>query len=300
MSNNEEKEEDVGDKTNEDVSAQVSADVNADKIEVEPNKRLEHTEPEELAYALKQVFSGEEKIDSQTDWALKDDRSDRSDYPYPSQAAADSASAPQVEAKSGYSSPFALFADIFYGMLIAPRQTLFILSDSKKFPPSLANLFLTFVLVLGVLMLPAGIKIGAAADGGEGTIKALGFITGNMLNWLVLAFILYYLSIWLRGNRLSVGNAFIATGWAYLPFAFFAPIACFKTALGHNFLALAVIPAVWFILLQWLAFQTSLRTSTIKMAMIALVVPPVFCLVYLFWIGLAVCSLMAQILSHLS
>jgi len=305
MSNNEEKKEDVGDKTNEDVSAQVSADVNADKIEVEPNKRLEHTEPEELAYALKQVFSGEEKIDSQTDWAMTDERSDRFDRSeYSNRSRPDSldsaTSAPQAEAKSGYSSPFALFADIFYGMLIAPRQTLFILSDSKKFPPSLANLFLTFVLVLGVLMLPAGIKIGAAADSGEGIIKALGFVTGNLLNWLVLAFILYYLSIWLRGNRLSVGNSFIATGWAYLPFAFFAPIACFKTALGNNFLALAVIPAVWFILLQWLAFQTSLRTSTIKMAMIALVVPPVFCLVYLFWIGLAVCSLMAQILSHLS
>jgi|GEM_PF-556841 len=265
-----------------------------EKIEVEPSKRLEHAEPEELAYALKQVFSGEEKIDSQTDWAAKEERAEIS------AATEAGASSPKVEAKSGYSSPFALFADIFYGMLIAPRQTLFILSDSKKFPPSLANLFLTFVLVAGVLMLPAGIKIGAASDSAEGVIKALAFIIANMLNWLVLSFVLYYLSIWLRGNRLTLGNAFIATGWAYLPFAFFAPIACFKTALGHNFMALAVIPAIWFLLLQWLAFQTSLRTSTIKMAMIALVVPPVFCLVYLFWIGLAVCSVMAQILSHLS
>lgn len=267
--------------------------------EVEPNKRLEDAEPEELAQALKQVFSGEEKVESKTydpERKKKTLELDRHDQDYDDAHKAH----PQAEAKSGYTNPFALFADIFYGVLIAPRQTLRILSDSSKFPPTPGNLFLTFLLVSGALLLPASIKIGSAANSTEGIFKGLAFIFGNMFNWVMLAAVLYYLSIWLRGNRLSPGNAFIATGWAYLPFAFFAPVACFKSALGGGFMALACIPALWFIALQWLAFQTSLRTSTIKLAMIALVVPPVFCLVYLFWIGLAVCSLLGQLISHIS
>ena len=185
-------------------------------------------------------------------------------------------------------------------MLIAPRQTLLILSDRSKFPPTVANLFLTFVLVFVALALPAAIKVGLAGDPVEGTAKGMAFVLANLADWAVLAFILYYLSIWLRSNRCTLGNAFIATGWAYLPFAFFAPIACFKSALGDGFTAFACLPALWFIVLQWLAFQTSLRTTTIKLALIALVVPPVFCLVYLFWIGLAAISLLSTLLSHLT
>jgi hypothetical protein len=263
----------------------------------EPNKRLSDAEPEELAHALKQVFTGTEKnhplytlgSNARTGQAqsvvVEDGPAAKSNQP---------------EAKSGYSNPFSLFADVFYGVLIAPRQTLAILSDCKRFPPTAGNLFLTFVLVLGVLCFPAAIKVGANDSSAVGWLKAAAFVGGNLLDWLVLSFVLYYLSIWLRGNKLTLGNAFIATGWAFLPFAFFAPVACFKSALGGGFTAFACIPALWFLVLEWFAFQISLRTSTIKLALIAIVVPPVFCLVYLFWIGLAVFSLIAQLLSHLT
>ena len=116
----------------------------------------------------------------------------------------------------------------------------------------------------------------------------------------MLALVLYYLGIWLRGHKLTPGNALIATGWAFLPFAFFAPVACFKTALGGGFTLLACLPALWFLLLEWFAFQVSLRTSAVKLALIAFVVPPIFCLVYLFWIGLAVATAIGQLVSHLA
>ncbi len=265
----------------------------------EPNKRLSDAEPEELVHALKQVFTGsEERAQASSSVAgarqpavraviLKSEKEQES---RPGEG----------EAKSGYTNPFALFADVFYGVLIAPRQTLAILSDCKKFPPTAANLFLTFVLVFGVLCLPAAIKVGANEWSMMGWLKAIAFVSGNLINWLLLSVILYYLSIWLRGNKLTLGNACIATGWAYLPFAFFAPVACFKGALGGGFTAFACLPALWFLALEWFAFQISLRTSAIKLALIALVVPPVFCLVYFFWIGLALCSLLAQLLSHLT
>ncbi len=42
----------------------------------------------------------------------------------------------KTEASRDYSNSFNLFADIFYGVLVAPRQTMLILSDQRKFPPA--------------------------------------------------------------------------------------------------------------------------------------------------------------------
>jgi hypothetical protein len=268
------------------------------KLESEPDKRLSDTKPGELAHALRQVFTtNEEKT-----WIRSTPNTGARLAPCAEIAPPKEQVLPprEAEAKSGYSNPFALFADVFYGVLIAPRPTLAILSDSSKFPPSLNNLFLTFVLVFGALALPAAIKLGASADQAEGLLKASLFILGNLADWAILSFILYYLSVAMRVERLTLGNAFIATGWAYLPFAFFAPVACFRGAMGHSFTIFACLPALWFLTLQWLAFQTSLRTSTLKLALVAMVVPPIFCLVYLFWIGLAVFSLLSQLLAHLT
>jgi hypothetical protein len=280
-----------------DLSTGPSANHTAE-VALEPDKRLAEAEPDELIQALRSVFNGNDEK-SQTQLTSRDVARSSPAYTVQQQGRPES-QVKEVEAKSGYTNPFALFADVFYGVLIAPRQTLSILSDSSRFPPTFANLLLTFVLVFGVLALPAAIKVGANGGSEMGVLKASGFIVGNLFNWAMLSFILYYLSIWLRGNKLSLGNAFIATGWAYLPFVFFAPVACFKSALGNGFTLFACVPALWFLVLEWFAFQTSLRTSAIKLALIALVVPPIFCLVYLFWIGLAAFSLISQLLSHLT
>src|SRR5262249_24156925 len=155
----------------------------------------------------------------------------------------------ESESKSGYNNPFSLFADVFYGMLVAPRPTLAILSDCKRFRPTAGNLFLTLVMVLGALAIPAAIKAGANDWSGMGWLRASAFIFSNLCNWWMLALVLYYLGIWLRGHKLTPGNALIATGWAYLPFAFFAPVACFKSAMGGGFPMFACLPALWFLAL---------------------------------------------------
>jgi hypothetical protein len=278
------------------------------------NKKIADAEPEELVQALRHVVNppphnadltrSARSTGKSTGKGVGDGQSN-ADAEAEAEAEADAElelePAKEPEAKSGYKNPFHLFADVFYGVLIAPRQTLAILGDRAKFPPTFANLLLTFALVLFSIGLPAAMK---ASSGGvsavEGMLKSYSFIFGNLFNWSVLSLILYYLSIGLRPNRLTLGNAFIVTGWAFLPFAFFAPVACFKAALGNGFIFLACVPAIWFLFLQWTAFQTALRVSNFKLVLIALVVPPVLCLIYLFWIGLAAFSLISQLIAHLS
>jgi hypothetical protein len=144
--------------------------------------------------------------------------------------------------------------------------------------------------VLAALTLTASLKLKAA------TVSLSYFFT-SFASWFTLTLILYYLSIWMRGHRLTLGNAFIATGWAYLPMLFFAPVACLKqTAL---FAVCGPGVALWLIILQWIAFQTSLRTSATKLALILVVVPPIFIFVYLFWIGLAGFALINTLINSL-
>ncbi|MBU6450841.1 MAG: hypothetical protein KGS72_03615 [Cyanobacteria bacterium REEB67] len=261
------------------------------------NKKIVDAEPEELVQALRHVVNPESNgVHSST--SEKRRASENGDILDQTNSAEN---AREPEAKSGYKNPFHLFADVFYGVLIAPRQTLAILADRAKFPPTFANLLLTFALVLFSVGLPAAMKAsGNASAPEESVLKSISFAFGNLFNWSILSLILYYLSIGLRPNRLTLGNAFIVTGWAFLPFSFFAPVACFKLALGNGFIFFACLPAIWFLFLQWTAFQTALRVSNFKLLLIALVVPPVLCLVYIFWIGLAAFSLLSQLIAHLS
>lgn len=252
----------------------------ADQVE---NKRLSDSNPRELELAFRQVLvqparEGVSNSDPFVNAEVEENKTEE----------------PDKKAKGTYNNRFNLWADIFYGVLVAPRQTMLILSDSSRFPASFGNIVgaaLLVVLVLGLTSLLRYKGDNASA------VTCSAFLLSGLGYWLTLSLVLYYLSIWLRDHRLTLGNAFIATGWAFLPFAFYAPIACLKST--PVFLPLAVLPAIWFLALEWVAFQTSLRTSAVKLGLILLVVPPVITLVYLFWIGLACFSLFSQVLNAL-
>lgn len=259
----------------------MAEDSSLNEDSIAPDKRISESNPRELELAFRQVLI-------QTAKAGDSSQAD------PLVEAAPAEEASEGKSRDIYKNGFTLWADIFYGVLVAPRQTMMILSDSSRFPTNFANFSSAAMLVVLVLSITAFLKIkpdNAAAS----VLNCSLFVVSGLAYWVTLSCILYYLSIWLRGHRLTFGNAFIATGWAFLPFAFFAPIACMR----HTplFFILATIPAFWFIALQWIAFQTSLRTSTIKLALILLVVPPVLALVYIFWIGLASFSLISQLLA---
>lgn len=241
---------------------------------IEPGKRLSESNPRELELAFKLVLNQPETDAKAEETSAPEQKQD---------------SAGRTE--SAYKNGFNLWADIFYGVLVAPRQTMLILSDSSRFPATVGHVGGTVALVLTAMALVASLKLKAPS-------LAFSYFLSTFSTWFSLALILYYLSIWMRGHRLTLGNAFIATGWAYLPMLFFAPVACLKNTPIFGLLAAAI--SLWLIALQWIAFQTSLRTSATKLALILFVVPPVFVFVYLFWIGVACFSLLNTIINQLS
>ncbi|MDP3508307.1 MAG: Yip1 family protein [Candidatus Melainabacteria bacterium] len=260
----------------------MTDDSSLNEDSISPEKRISESNPRELELAFRQVLI-------QTPKAGDSSQSDPLVDAIPTEEETS-----EGKSKDIYKNGFTLWADIFYGVLVAPRQTMMILSDSSRFPSNFANFSSAAMLVVLTLSITAFLKI-KPDNASASLLNSSLFIVSGLSYWVTLSCILYYLSIWLRGHRLTFGNAFIATGWAFLPFAFFAPIACMR----HTplFFLLATIPAFWFIALEWIAFQTSLRTSTIKLALILLVVPPVLALIYIFWIGLASFSLISQLLA---
>ncbi|MCA0313095.1 MAG: YIP1 family protein [Candidatus Melainabacteria bacterium] len=202
----------------------------------------------------------------------------------------------KTEASRDYSNSFNLFADIFYGVLVAPRQTMLILSDQRKFPPSAINMSMAIFFVTLALSMTAWLRFkpqAALASAGAG----LTFTISGLLNWISISVVLYYLNIFLRG-KLKFANALIACAWAFLPFLFFPPVLCFKKALGPAFPLLASFPATWFLILLFITFQSALRTTTFKLSLILIVLPPLLFGVYTFWLFLAFGLTAIQLLSR--
>lgn len=206
---------------------------------------------------------------------------------------------PAADGDKNYENSFNLFADIFYGVLVAPKQTMLVLGDSKRFAPSAGHIAQAGFLAVLALSTTGWLrfKLNHAPETAAGSLF---FVLSGLGDWLVISLILFYLSIFMRGHRLTPGNALITVGWCFLPFFFFAPVACFKGLFGQSFLYFATIPAFWFLYLLWTAFQAALRTSTAKLALLLIAVPPLVVFVYLFWISLSAVLLLLQLSKCLS
>ena len=189
------------------------------------------------------------------------------------------------------------FVSLFYGTLTAPRSTFAKISSSLSTPAQNKIWLSALAMIFIATAVPATLK----ASNAESSMRVLGFFISNLTAWSVLSLTLYYLSFTAGAHKLSGKTAFSIVAWAFLPFIFFAPVACFKGILGGrvSFSGLACLPTIWFLILLWVAFQTALRISKTRMALMAIVVPPVLTLIYFFWVGLAIFSLLSQILAPL-
>lgn len=244
-------------------------------------KTISEVEPFELELALKQVIR-------------------ESGAPLEVETAAPSVPVPDKanpEKKSAYENSFNLFADIFYGVLVAPRQTMLILSNGAKYPPNAGHVSQAIFFVVLVISMIAWLRFRFETPSTAGSVLA--FAISGTCNWICVAFLLYYLSIFLR-SRLRLGNAIIATAWSFLPLIFLAPLYCFKHALGPLFFLLATLPVYWFLFLLWTTFHAALKTTHFKLGLILIVVPPLLAFVYLFWVGLSLVTLILQVLPKLS
>lgn len=261
--------------------------IEKDKVLEDPNgvKTISEVEPFELEMALKQVIreSGA-PLDVAPEPPVK-----QGGEPEPDKV--------KVEKKGDYENSFNLFADIFYGVLVAPRQTMLILSNGSKYPPNAGHISQAIFFVVLVLSMVAWLRFRFDAPSTAGSVLA--FAVSGACNWICVAFLLYYLSIFLR-SRLRLGNAIIATAWSFLPLIFLAPLYCFKHALGPLFFLLATLPVYWFLFLLWTTFHAALKTTHFKLGLILIVVPPLLAFVYLFWVGLSLVTLILQILPKLT
>lgn len=251
-------------------------------------KTISEVEPFELEMALKQVIRESGAPLEETPETPVTNRNE---------GGATEPDKAKVEKKGDYENSFNLFADIFYGVLVAPRQTMLILSNGSKYPPNAGHISQAIFFVVLVLSMIAWLRFRFDAPSTAGSVLA--FAVSGACNWICVAFLLYYLSIFLR-SRLRLGNAIIATAWSFLPLIFLAPLYCFKHALGPLFFLLATLPVYWFLFLLWTTFHAALKTTHFKLGLILIVVPPLLAFVYLFWVGLSLVTLILQILPKLS
>jgi hypothetical protein len=191
--------------------------------------------------------------------------------------------APLVGQRSQVSGqPVFMWADIFFAMLSEPEKTLAILAQPEHYEPDLSATFGAGLLVALASM------IGNLADAGlEGVppslFELIGGLCATFVFWLCLALLLKFLSIWVRHNT-PFKSCAVVTGWAFLPLIFKAPFMCISTA--HPILGiLMVIPAYWFIILEMNAFDSVLRLGKLRMIVLAIAIPPLVVLSYIFWLA---------------
>lgn len=198
---------------------------------------------------------------------------------------------PQLSASTSNSNFLERWADTFYGVITAPISTFQRLADPDSDPNKTGLPGALLVVFIG-MGLTAFIRFNPKDP--STLLNVAGFMTGGFTNWLFLTYILVLISVALN-RRIKFANALTMTGWALLPFVFFAPVGCFKHV-KILFLLLATLPAFWLLFLQWLAFKSSLRLSAAKLLAIIIVVPPLLAFVYFFWIGLALAILAVEFL----
>jgi len=178
------------------------------------------------------------------------------------------------------------WTDLFYGVMVAPVRTLNFLTDESQITINNHELLGASILV----MLSFGIS-GVVGSGFDMSVESLVsfvfvLITG-LLTWITLSCILYLACGWLAHRHIQFRQTLTATGWAFLPLIFTAPISCFKILLSQAYPVVAMLPFIWMVYLQFVAFDQSISSGSAKVLFVLLVGPPVFILVYLFWLSFA-------------
>lgn len=184
------------------------------------------------------------------------------------------------------------WTDTFYGVITAPITTFNRLADPESDPEKTGVWGALLCVAIG-MGLTAFIRFNPKDP--STLLNVAGFLSGGLTDWLVLSYILVLISAVLN-RRIKFKTALTVTGWAFLPFVFFAPIGLFKHV-KILFILLATLPAFWLLFLQWQAYKSSLKVSAAKLLAIIIIVPPILFFVYFFWVGLALTILAVEFLA---
>lgn len=204
------------------------------------------------------------------------------------------------EAEKPWNGDHPSWADLFHGILTRPIVTLkqvdaaLDVADSLaiyKFSTQTFNTVFLSAFILGLARITPTDIFSVVFD----LISAL---TNEMLLWVLAAALLSMLSAVISDARpIKWKKALILTGWSFLPIIFYAPLLCFKNALGPIVLPLIAIPTWWSLFLLFASYKIALGINGKKLMVLILVVPPVIFLVYAFWTGFSFYMIFAEIIA---
>ncbi len=177
------------------------------------------------------------------------------------------------------------WADIFYGLLVAPVRTMRVLTEDESLAANNQTVYGALIMVV-----LANAISGAVDASVIGTSPSLAILLSavfqGLVMWLALSAILHIVCGWVSKHEVSLRTALICVGWAFMPLIFVGPMSCFRSlGLVYNFLA--IVPVLWMLYLQWLVFDHSLAVGPVRMFALLVLGPPLFLLTYLFWLSFA-------------
>ena len=180
------------------------------------------------------------------------------------------------------------WADIFYGLLVAPIRTIEVLTDDDALGATAKTVLGAAVMVL----LANGISgcVDAANSGARPTLPILISVEFQaIVMWLALSALVHIICGWVSKREVAFSTSLVGVGWAFMPLVFAAPMSCFRS-FGIVYDLLAAIPILWMCYLQWLVFNHSLAIGSVRMFALLVLGPPVFICTYLFWLTVAFIS----------
>ncbi len=155
------------------------------------------------------------------------------------------------------------WADVFYGVLVAPGQTMEVLADTEQYKSDGWGFAFSFATVFSSSLIAA---VGASG-GDSGVLAQLGISLCTFFGiflWCALSLLLFVLSRLASSPNHNLGSAFIVTGWAFVPVYFINPAKCLiSLPILGGLVASALL--VWMFALQWMAFASMLRFNGKRM-----------------------------------
>lgn len=175
----------------------------------------------------------------------------------------DTASELELNKPSSATAGIAQWADVFYGVLVAPVQTMNVLADVTEYKSDGMAFVLAFITVLTSCLVAA-----VGASGGDmGAMSQLGIafcMFFGVLAWSGLSLLLFLLSRLVRSPNHDIGSAFVVIGWAFVPVYFINPAKCLLSVPLIGWLVVAAL-VLWMFILQWLAYQSMLKFNRKRM-----------------------------------
>jgi hypothetical protein len=186
----------------------------------------------------------------------------------------DTASKLEPNKPSSATSGIEQWADVFYGVLVAPGQTMNVLADTSQYKSDgMAFVFAFITVVTSSLVAAVG-----ASGADTGTLSQLGIafcLFFGVLVWSGLSLFLFVLSRLVSSPNHDLGSAFVVTGWAFVPVYFINPAKCLLPVPLIGWLVVTAL-VLWMFILQWIAYQSMLKFSPKRMIALVFGLPVLY------------------------